>query len=294
MPPGRKSLGTAERIALLRSATLLQVIAKRLVLEEPGAAELGVLQRELLKPWEAAGGDRREGVAAQGRGEDVLTVRGNEEAPAAASRGTAGTRTRSRPERRRRRRRFEHDHERERKNGATAAAGAAPPRYGEAAPRLKSLGYFPTPWPRSEIPPALCSEHLCAVGGTLAVLMLGPIADPQLNERVRAELKARGLLAGPVRVGVDGVESRPLRFTKLWRPTYAAIDEAVVLQESCIVLLDAAWPTGSLLEIHHDSLPQVPSADQVIGLFDELQALPHRLAAERRPAPRPTRAGWTR
>jgi len=179
----------------------------------------------------------------------------------------------------------------ERKSHGAAAAGA-PPRFGVAAPRLRALGYHPLAWPRAEISPALQSEALVAVGGTLAVLTLAPIADPLLHERARGALKAHGLLAGPVRVGCDGVESRPLRSTKLWQPIYAALDEAIVLREISLILLDADWHEGTLLDVHHDELPKVPSADEVIQLFREIQALQATLAAERRPQPRPSRKAW--
>ena len=176
----------------------------------------------------------------------------------------------------------------DRKNGGAAG----PPLFGEAAPRLRALGYKPTPWPPVEGPRALASELRAAVNW-LGLLILAPIEDPKLGERVRAELDTRGLLAGPVRVGSDGTQVRPLRHMKLWQPIYTALDEAVVLQESGLVSLDAEWPAGTLLEVHRDELPQI-DADVAIKLFEELQGLRTALAAERRPPPQPSRKGWIR
>jgi len=177
----------------------------------------------------------------------------------------------------------------ERKTGPAAG----PPLYGAAATRLRSLGYKTAPWPSVEGPRALASEQVAAVN-YVGVLILAPIDNPELRERVGNVLATRGLMAGPVRIGSDGCEVRPLRCTKLWRPSYAVLDAAVSLHETSLVPLDGSWPSGTLLEVAHDALPQVSNADDVPRLFDELQALPSTLAAERRPPPKPSRNAWVR
>jgi len=173
-------------------------------------------------------------------------------------------------------------------------AAAGPPLFGAAAPRLRALGYMPTPWGHMDGRLlALESEHLAAVTG-VGVLVLATLSDADLSARARAVLEARGLLAGPVRVGSDGAESRPLQCPTLWRPEHTALDGAVTLRQVGAVPLDGEWPRGTLLEVQRDELPQISNADDVTRLFEELQALPSLLAAERRPPPKASRKGWIR
>ena len=75
MRGGKPSLGTAERIALLRSTTLLHTLAKRLVLEEPSEAESGVLQRELLRRGRQLVAIAERGLPRNVEGEGVLTFK---------------------------------------------------------------------------------------------------------------------------------------------------------------------------------------------------------------------------
>ena len=46
---GNPPLTTTQRLAILRSVTLLHELGQRLVLHEPSEAELAILQREMLK-----------------------------------------------------------------------------------------------------------------------------------------------------------------------------------------------------------------------------------------------------
>jgi len=162
------------------------------------------------------------------------------------------------------------------------------PTFGAAAARLRKLGYFPVAWPRSDARAALLSEHGVAVGN-IGVLILAPIEDAELNVRVRRLLEERGFLSGPVRVGTDAVEVRPLKVGKLWHPG-AALDDAVLLLEDQVVPMDGQW-SRTLLETPADALPTISAAD-VPRVFEELNRLPSELLAERRPQPLPSRKAW--
>ena len=175
------------------------------------------------------------------------------------------------------------------------------PTFGAAAARLRANGYAPCSGvaPRGvyeqhltghhrEWQPHEISEHPAAVELTgMAVLVIAPaaIADAELLERVRAALA--GATAGPCRVGSDGLETYPLR--AFGRPSGDALDGAVRLACDGLLPLDGRWERGTLLDVARSELPP---ADDLRGVLESLGRLPFVLAAERRPPPAPTLAGW--
>ena len=185
------------------------------------------------------------------------------------------------------------------------------PTYGACAARLRSNGYAPVSaiaplgseydgnltskfvaWEPHEI-----SEHPVAVklqspSGGLCVLTLNPaaIADPELLELVRALLAEHGLTAGPCRLGSDGRETYPLR-AGYSRSTGEALDGAVTFGRGTLLPCDGRWERGDLLNVARGDLPEV-DADLVRAVCGELNGLPYKLAAERRPPPQPSLEAW--
>lgn len=199
------------------------------------------------------------------------------------------------------------------KNGT--AATEPPSTFGAAAARLQENGYASCTLleaalerlpihGRLTISPHVISELPAAVwcmrdqGGELAALLVAPIADAELAQRVEAGLAKRGLTRGPVRLGSDGVRIFPLQFTDAQpsRVEWRALDGAVRVlyregDSSATIPLDGAWPAGTLLEVPYAKLPALKPAD-IEPLLAELNGLRHWLQEERKPKPRPTRAGW--
>ena len=147
-------------------------------------------------------------------------------------------------------------------------------------------------------PDALQSEHpaavLCAGGApALALLLLAPIADAALAGRVRELLEKAGLLSGPVRVGSDAIETRPLRLGGPLRNTHmAALDGAVSLWTHRILPLDGSWrPERGLLAVSAASLPEIKTT-VAMELFEAIGFLPTRIEAEREPPPKASKYGW--
>jgi hypothetical protein len=176
------------------------------------------------------------------------------------------------------------------RNGASAAALTL----GATRERLIALGYTPVsaldPHERmvAQHGPHVVSEHPPAV--LCHALVLTPINDQTLSARVRALFEKRGLLAGPVRVGSDGIEMRPVCFSS--RYAYHALDESVRLSsDDTVIPLDGLWPQGGLLAVPFAKLPEV-SADWAQALFEEIGRLPYRIAEEQRPPPKPSRRAW--
>ena len=173
--------------------------------------------------------------------------------------------------------------------------------YGACAEKLRQNGYAPCSavaplgvydenltghhreWQPHEI-----SEHPAAVELTgLAVLVIAPvaIADVELLERVRTALAAA--TSGPCRIGSDGLEVYPLQ--AFGRPAGDALDGAVHLVCDGLMPLDGSWERGTLLDVARSELP---SADELPAVLETLGRLPFVLAAERRPPPAPSLAGW--
>lgn len=189
----------------------------------------------------------------------------------------------------------------ERKSEPRAAATLT---LGAVRAKLIANGYTPVPLLAPDgAHPALVSEFLPALrtlgANTLAALILTPPEDTTLNSRIRAVLERRGLTGGPVRVGSDGRELWPLRGELLAR---SALDGAVELicahsrgmgsgLEGALIPLDGAWARGNLHEIPYRALPALSSADAA-ELFEEVDALPRRIAEERRPPPKPSRRAF--
>ncbi|MBS0374795.1 MAG: hypothetical protein JSR73_09420 [Proteobacteria bacterium] len=194
-------------------------------------------------------------------------------------------------------------------------AASRPLTLGAVAERLRGNGYEPTsalfpfgrltedfplrygPWPThlvSEHPPAIVLRH------PLAVLILNPIGDPELNERARAVLTQNGLLQGPVRLGSDGGESRPLRLGEPFQrlQSMGALNGAIALDQqqndgiavrSSLLPLDGHWPDGDLLSVGFDDLPEFSG---MAGLMRELDQLSFAIANERAPPRKPSRLGF--
>ena len=175
------------------------------------------------------------------------------------------------------------------------------PTFGAAAARLRANGYEPVsavaprgvyaahltgnhrPWEPHEV-----SEHPVAIELTgMAVLVIAPaaIADAELRERVRAALA--GATAGPCRIGSDGLETYPLQ--AFGRPAADALDGAVHLACDGLLPLDGRWERGTLLDVARSELPP---ADELPAVLENLGRLPFVLAAERRPPPEPSIEGW--
>lgn len=185
------------------------------------------------------------------------------------------------------------------KNGGVARALT----FGAAAKRLRDNGYHvvsalaPSGESNSSVAAAyrptyeaLISEHPVAVA--IAILALAPIEDEELDKRVRAALGKRGLLRGPVRIGSDGVELRPLNLADTISTLVAEIDGAVALIGSAALPVDAKWNNGTLLEVPLSALPRI-NGNAVRELFDkELRFLPGHLAHEREPPRKPSRLGF--
>ena len=158
---------------------------------------------------------------------------------------------------------------------------------------------FPaTPVPElfHQMPEPLLSEHPVGVacgGGepALALLILGPIADEELAARAKKLLAE--MLTGPVRIGSDGWETRPLRLKGFLKHSSAsALSGAVSLVSDRIMPLDGTWtPVGGLLSTPADKLPEITAA-AAIETLEAADWLPTRLESERRPPPKPSRHGW--
>jgi len=191
---------------------------------------------------------------------------------------------------------------------ATAPSSTAAPTFGAAAARLRVNGYTPVSalTPDTKLPDFAISEHPAAVampgGEALIALLLAPIEDTELTKRIERLLTDRGVMAGPVRVGSDHARLWPLRSDPNQVAVAAsALDGAVRLESSwrgpgagvrgSVLPLDGAWPNGTLLETSYDRLPAI-SADEAVALLTNLDRLRHSLKEERRPPPKPTRAGW--
>jgi hypothetical protein len=172
------------------------------------------------------------------------------------------------------------------------------PTYGQAAPKLRELGYSPASgiMPHLAVdgvrgvtldaPPAhLISEHPAAVMG-VAVLLLEPLADGELAARRNGVLGA--LLAGPSRIGSDGVVLHVLQ-TRFDARYHEAAALGARFFPRTLVPLDGHWPAGTLLDGPYTSLP---SSEGVAEAFARLAALPSELAAERAPPPKPSRSAW--
>jgi hypothetical protein len=173
--------------------------------------------------------------------------------------------------------------------------GSSPPAItlGATRERLIALGYTPVsaldPHERmvAQHGPHVVSEHPPAV--LCHALVLTPIKDQTLSARVQALLEKHGLLAGPARIGSDGREMRPVRFNS--RYTFHALDESVWLKsENTVIPLDAQWRQGDLLAVAYEKLPEV-GADWGQALFEEIDQLPLKIAAEKNP-PKPSRRAW--
>jgi hypothetical protein len=182
------------------------------------------------------------------------------------------------------------------RNGASAAALTL----GATRERLIALGYTPVsaldPHERmvAQHGPHVVSEHPPAV--LCHALVLTPINDQTLSARVRALFEKRGLLAGPVRVGSDGIEMRPVRFSSRWslnalRDINGLGDSVWLSSDDTVIPLDGLWPQGGLLAVPFAKLPEV-SADWAQALFEEIGRLPYRIAEEQRPPPKPSRRAW--
>jgi hypothetical protein len=177
------------------------------------------------------------------------------------------------------------------RNGSPPAAPAV--TLGAARERLIANGYTPVsaldPHERvvAQHGPHVASEHPPAV--LCCALVLRPIPDHTLATRVRALLEKRGLLLGPVRLGSDGVEMRPVRFSSLW--PLSALGGSVYLNNEGMVPLDAQWPQSDLLTVPYAKLPEI-AADGAQALVQEIDMLPHKIAEEQRPPPKPSRRAW--
>jgi hypothetical protein len=168
---------------------------------------------------------------------------------------------------------------------------ATPLTLGATREKLIALGYHVVsaldPHERVQYGPHM-SEHLPAV--LCRALVLTPLPDQTLSTRVRALLEKRGLLGGPVRIGSDGREMRPVRFSSQWHLT--ALDHSVYLSNQDTVLpLDGHWPQADLLTVTYANVPEV-NTDWAQALFQEICMLPYRIAEERAPPPRPSRRAW--
>ena len=205
----------------------------------------------------------------------------------------------------------------DRKNESRAAVA---PTLGAVREKLIANGYTPvsmllpvmpqdplSPWRQLEPqppPPWLVSEHPAAVqtlngGKHLGALILKAPEDMVLDQRVRSVLEKRGLTRGPVRVGSDNRELWPLRAgaTDL---RGSALNGAVELVgvfaggmgtglQGCLLPMDGAWPRGDLLSVAYDKLPPL---EDWRALLSELDRLPHLIAQENRPPPKPSRRSW--
>jgi hypothetical protein len=178
-----------------------------------------------------------------------------------------------------------------RKNESRAAATLT---LGAARERLIANGYVPVsaldPHARvgAQYGPHM-SEHLPAV--LCCALVLTPLQDPTLDRRVRALLEKRGLLRGPVRLGSDGGEMRPVRFNNQRWPLAALAERVVIKNQPTVIPLDALWPQGDLFGIPCAQLPEA-NVDWGLDLFRDIDALPFKIVEERQPPPRPSRRGW--
>jgi hypothetical protein len=181
-------------------------------------------------------------------------------------------------------------------------AGAAPTlTLGAAAKRLRENGYQPL----SALHPsafvvgpavgfvepdaALLSEHPAAV--RISALILEPIADEELAERVRAVLDQHGLLDGPARRGSDDVAIRPINLGGRLRSAPSELGGAVRLVESVVLALDGCW-SESLLEIPAADLPTIEPDDVRVVFERELRYLAAHLAQERAPPRKPSPRGF--
>ena len=196
----------------------------------------------------------------------------------------------------------------------TAAERPALLTLGATRVQLAKLGYravsaftlprrpaeFPaTPVPElfHQMPEPLLSEHPVGVacgGGepALALLILGPIADEELAARAKKLLAE--ILTGPVRIGSDGWETRPLRLVggPLRHSAASALGGAISLVSDRVLPLDGSWsPVGGLLSISAATLPEI-SSSVAMEAFEVIDMLPVRLEVQRRPPPKPSRHGW--
>lgn len=191
--------------------------------------------------------------------------------------------------------------------------------FGAAAKSLRQNGYDPCTMlealleslpgsGRLTMPSHLASEQSIAVrtlgasGAIVAALVLTPIADTALAQRVESVLTKRGLLSGPVRLGSDGVRLRVLR-AELDGSTLSGsvLDDSVRLLCASggygqgltgdFIPLDGCWESGTLLETPRDKLPGI-TAEEARTLLGELGRLPYQLARERAPRPRPSKSAW--
>ncbi len=191
------------------------------------------------------------------------------------------------------------------------------PTLGACRHRLEANGYRPVSalmpfgitWPAfppilTPVPDWMVSEHpaaiLCAGSERkVAAFAITWPEDATLAGRMREMLAAQGLLSGPVRIGSDGVELRPLRLS-----SHEALltQSALGLSFDCttkpaghmfshLIPLDGKWEGGSLLEVPYAALAEV-TPEQVKALLSEVQRLPWRIAEERRPPPAPAKKGW--
>jgi hypothetical protein len=172
---------------------------------------------------------------------------------------------------------------------------AATPTLGATREKLIANGYVPVsaldPHERviSQHGRHVMSEHPPAV--LCHALVLTPLQDPTLDRRVRALLEKRGLLRGPVRLGSDGCEMRPVRFNDQRWPLAALAERVVITNKPTVIPLDAQWPQGDLFGIPYAQLPEA-NVDWGLDLFRDIDGLPYRIAEEQQPPPRPSRHGW--
>lgn len=171
-------------------------------------------------------------------------------------------------------------------------------RLGTVRKRLEKLGYkpvsaiYPYGWADEaygrvtlERPPThLISEHPAAVLG-IDALVLRPWEDADMADRVRKTLERAGLLSGPMRLGSDLVELYPLQPEPAGTRFREVLEGAVALWPHTVIALDGMWPDRTLLEVSLAELPTLADAD---ALFEELESIPAKLAAERAPPPKPS------
>jgi hypothetical protein len=151
------------------------------------------------------------------------------------------------------------------------------------------------------LPDFAASEHPAAVRAVgkapLAILVLRPIDDAVLSQRVAKLLDEHRLTSGPCRTGSDGTRLFPLRCEYLILSS-VALKGRVELRHaqrggpvgeivSEILPLDGAW-SRSLLETPYNALQALSSA-LARELIDELDRLPYKLSEERRPPPKPSK-----
>jgi hypothetical protein len=136
------------------------------------------------------------------------------------------------------------------------------------------------------------------------VVLIVTAKDKALREAIAGIIEKHGLAGGPVRVGSDASEHRPLRWdeydaplSRSWRPyTVASSDDPAVVLEgaekiipgqplvSALLRVDGKWSRGDLLTTLRAKLPVI-DRDGIDALFRALGALP--LATEPYVAPPP-------